>query len=981
MPTGTGKTAVMTGLCFALKAKKVLIVTPSHLVRKQIAEEFEALDVLRKNNLLTSESPAPHVYQLKQIIEDPAEWADIIANHDVVVAIPGTLSKVSDLASTLPATSFDLVLVDEAHHSRAKSWSFILSHFADAKQVLLTATAFRNDKKEIKARLVYNYRLKQAYEDGLFSKIQYISVETEQYNSTAEKDAAIAQITAQLYDKQRIYGHKIIIRTDSRNRANELKKIYDAMTSLKLEIISSDYKNITLDRKIEQLKQDQLDGVICVDMMGEGYNFPSLKIAAIHAPHKSLAITLQFIGRIARTNTAQAETAWVVAGKHEFAIESEQLFKEDKDWSSILPEMHATKTDATEAYQTFLDTFEIATNADPSYVVQTEEAVAIDNADLRPFFHAKLFQVSRSTSSIPLAPDGVDVIDVNLVDIDHKMDFATISSLSQVVLRHHFISHDFQTAIYVVAELIQPAWYTADDNLKDIRNSLIIIYYDTQSGILCICSSLKDNDLYEKIAAAFVKPSAFHEQISLPRLKRILAGWENPKFYNIGMRSRKARGSSESYRNILGSVAQNSLNASDAFNYTRGHSFGEGFDSVLGKDMLLGISTGSKVWSIHDGKIDVLLEWLQSLVTKVADPAMDNLYSPLAELDCGKDIARFPISAANPLLVADWDGTVYERETQIVFLDTDREAVEQSLLISCALRVVREECTAERIVFEVTKNNVSAKLQYRITPQLEYSYCEDSLHTIAFLTGKNINSKKDFMADLRSHPINFYFENLSKLVGRTLMVFSPSGINTFNAGNIIQTDWLANNVNVSREFYSLDDTLLNQGTLDNRLSIHDYIIELAKTDYDVVYYDHDSLEIADVIAIKSDGIKFYHCKKQSGAEPQCSIEDIYEVCGQAVKSTIWTNRKLLFKQLVARNKGKTTGGRVKQGTLDQAEAILSGFNHPTLPIEIVIVHPGLKSKNHRGAQQAAFERIRLLFSGAEAYMDSISRSKLSVMSS
>ena len=983
MPTGTGKTAVMTALCFVLRANKVLVVTPSHLVRNQITEEFETLDVLRKNNLLAPDSPAPRVYQLKQIIDTPAQWQEILAGHDVIVAIPGTLHKIEDLVGTLPAEAFDLVLVDEAHHSRADSWSFILAHFAAAKHVLLTATAFRSDKKDIKARLVYNYRLKQAYEDGLFSRIEYVPVETAQLASLAEKDTAIAQVTSQLHERQRQHGHKIIIRTDSKSRAHELKKIYDATTPLKLEVIESKYTNATIDRKIKLLNQGHLDGIICVNMMGEGYNFPALKIAAIHAPHKSLAITLQFIGRIARTNTAQAGVAWVVAGKHDFAIESEQLFKEDKDWSSVLPDLHATVTDATEASQAFLDTFEIATVADPSYVAQTEEAVSIDNADLRPFFHAKLFQITLAPTRQPLAPDGVDVVDVQLVDIDHKIDFTAIAGLSQVVLRHHFVSHDYQTAVYVVAELIQPAWYATDDNLKDIRHSLIIVYYDTQSSILCICSSLKDNDLYEKIAAAFVKPTAFHEPISLPRLKRILAGWENPKFYNIGMRSRKARGSSESYRNILGSVAQNSLNATDAFNYTRGHSFGEAFDSVLGKNMLLGISTGSKVWSIHDGKIDALLEWLLSLITKVANPAMDALYSPLGELDCGKDIARFPISASNPLLLADWDGPLYERESQVVFLDAEGKVVEQSqsLLVSCALRIMRDDCTPERLVFEVRKHSLSAKLHYRITPQVEYTYADDTLHTIAFLTGNNVNRKRNFLLDLRSHPVTFYFENLSKLVGRTLMSFNPSDISTFDAANLCAVNWLGADVNVHREFYSADDLLLNQATLDDRLSIHDYIIEIAKASYDVVYYDHDSLEIADVIAIKPGGIKFYHCKKQSGVEPQCSIEDIYEVCGQAVKSTIWTNKKLLLKQLVDRNKGQQTGGRVKQGTLDQAAAILSGLNHPTLPIEIVIVHPGLKSMNHRGTQRAAFERISLLFSGAESYMSSISRSTLSVMCS
>ena len=408
----------------------------------------------------------------------------------------------------------------------------------------------------------------------------------------------------------------------------------------------------------------------------------------------------------------------------------------------------------------------------------------------------------------------------------------------------------------------------------------------------------------------FCEAFGFSRTYKLATFERILAGWENPKFYNIGMRSRKARGSSESYRNILGSVAQNSLNATDAFNYTRGHSFGEAFDSVLNKNMLLGISTGSKVWSIHDGKIDALLTWLLSLITKVADPAMDALYSPLGELDCGKDIARFPVSVSNPLLLADWNGSLYERESQVIFLDAEGRAVEesQSLLVSCALRIVRDECTPDRLVFEVHKHSLSAKLHYRITPQLEYTYADDTLHTIAFLTGNNVNRKRDFLLNLRSHPVTFYFENLSKLVGRTLMSFNPSSISTFDVANLRQVNWLGVEVNVHREFYSEDDLLLNQGTSDTRLSIHEYIIKIAKASHDVVYYDHDSLEIADVIAIKPEGIKFYHCKKQSGTEPQCSIEDIYEVCGQAVKSTIWTNKKLLFKQLVARNKGITQGG-------------------------------------------------------------------------
>ena len=38
-------------------------------------------------------------------------------------------------------------------------------------------------------------------------------------------------------------------------------------------------------------------------MLGEGFDLPALKVAAIHDPQRSLAVTLQFVGRFARTSS------------------------------------------------------------------------------------------------------------------------------------------------------------------------------------------------------------------------------------------------------------------------------------------------------------------------------------------------------------------------------------------------------------------------------------------------------------------------------------------------------------------------------------------------------------------------------------------------------------------------------------------------------------------------------------------------------
>src|ERR1700675_872885 len=48
MPTGSGKTTVLMALAFVLRATRVLVLTPSRLVREQIAENFSALVDLKK---------------------------------------------------------------------------------------------------------------------------------------------------------------------------------------------------------------------------------------------------------------------------------------------------------------------------------------------------------------------------------------------------------------------------------------------------------------------------------------------------------------------------------------------------------------------------------------------------------------------------------------------------------------------------------------------------------------------------------------------------------------------------------------------------------------------------------------------------------------------------------------------------------------------------------------------------------------------
>src|ERR1700747_703758 len=68
MPTGSGKTAVLIAAAYILRANRVLIVTPSRLVREQIADEVRTLTTLREVGALDANVPAPTVFSTKKRI-------------------------------------------------------------------------------------------------------------------------------------------------------------------------------------------------------------------------------------------------------------------------------------------------------------------------------------------------------------------------------------------------------------------------------------------------------------------------------------------------------------------------------------------------------------------------------------------------------------------------------------------------------------------------------------------------------------------------------------------------------------------------------------------------------------------------------------------------------------------------------------------------------------------------------------------------
>ena len=235
----------------------------------------------------------------------------------------------------LPKNYFDMIIIDEAHHSTANTWVETINHFDKAKIVKLTGTPIRTDGVELAGELVYKYKLSQAMAKGYVKSLRNIEYIPEQLLLTIDKDETKQYTVEQLLElglrdedwirrsvafskecsesvvKESIkllenkrrdtskVPHKIIAVACSIAHAEEIKQLY-IEKGYRAEVIHSKQMPEKQDETKQDVENHRLDVIIHVAMLGEGYDHPYLSIAAIFRPFRSELPYEQFIGRVLR---------------------------------------------------------------------------------------------------------------------------------------------------------------------------------------------------------------------------------------------------------------------------------------------------------------------------------------------------------------------------------------------------------------------------------------------------------------------------------------------------------------------------------------------------------------------------------------------------------------------------------------------------------------------------------------------------------
>lgn len=622
LPTGAGKTAVLMLTPYMLGATRTLIITPSRFVREQIASDFKALHTLKLAGALPQQLAPPKLRENTRTISTEAQWEGL-REYDVVISTPNSASPAYKGVATPPDDLFDLVLIDEAHHSPAPTWDAVLRAFPNARAVLFTATPFRRDSKEIKGRYVYNYPIQKAFEDGIYGEMIYQAVEPAPDENS---DVILAREAERVFLRDRALGleHILMVRAESKARADELYTIYTRETALRLEVVHSAKSQSATQKVVARLRAKDLDGVICVDMLGEGFDLPNLKIAALHSPHRSLSVTLQFFGRFARVNGDKLGDATFLAVDREIDDDLRRLFSESDVWGKKIRLIGEERIGKEVATREFLDDFE--PEVVPSMQVSLQD-LSLYSFNL--FNHVKVFQVYGT------------------------VDLHSIPVLSGFTIEKAWVADPRSTSVFLAREAIRPKWATTE-GVDRIEHHLFVIYFDVAASLFFICGTYREEFTYKEIANCYVTGRT--QALSLSKINRVLRSYSDLELFNVGMRNRASGTVAESYRQIAGSAAHNAIDKSDAALYHRGHVFGRGRTAT--GVTTIGISSLSKAWRLDSTKIPGLVSWCAQLAQDISNPAPFATGIQLDHLDAGSDITTLP---DHIVLAGDWHEDIYRK--------------------------------------------------------------------------------------------------------------------------------------------------------------------------------------------------------------------------------------------------------------------------------------------------------------------------------
>lgn len=365
MSVGAGKTALGVAACLAFTKRRAMVITPGSVIRGTFDQ---ALDHEFPRNVLYGLPGGPLIpgcrppavrtldreeAPIRHVTREELLAADLIVTNFHSL---GTGEDPDHVLSKLQPGDIDFIVIDEAHIAAAESYQRAFAHFTEARTMLMSACFQRLDGRPIDADVVYRYRLIDSIVDGNAKNLRVHRFAPDVAQTTYEivwPDGSREEIvgrealTELITDKRKLAritakSHEPIRQVmravkSALDRQAELlhpvkpRALFGALGQRHAEQIadianehgipcahlhhSMTDRQIKVTRERFEKESGDLQGLVQLKMLGQGYDFPPICIVVPMRPYGSFSEFYQFIGRGIRVLTHPALVGRVGPGE------------------------------------------------------------------------------------------------------------------------------------------------------------------------------------------------------------------------------------------------------------------------------------------------------------------------------------------------------------------------------------------------------------------------------------------------------------------------------------------------------------------------------------------------------------------------------------------------------------------------------------------------------------------------------------------
>lgn len=292
--TGTGKTYLSAFDVKNVKPERMLFIAHRKTILKKAKYTFESIIKNKKMVVYGEEN---------------------IADADYIFAMVQTLNKKEHL-ERFPKNYFNYIIIDEVHHSGAKTYQSIINYFKPDFLLGMTATPERSDDFDIYRlfdhNIAYEIRLYDALRENLLCPFHYFGVSDIIIdgecidNKTSIKNLTLEQRIDHIIEKSRYYGYSgeklhglmFVSRVEE---ANILTEKFNER-GIKCIALTGEHGDNARENAIEKLENGEIEYIITVDIFNEGVDIPCVNQVILLRPTESSIVYIQQLGRGLRKN-------------------------------------------------------------------------------------------------------------------------------------------------------------------------------------------------------------------------------------------------------------------------------------------------------------------------------------------------------------------------------------------------------------------------------------------------------------------------------------------------------------------------------------------------------------------------------------------------------------------------------------------------------------------------------------------------------